>query len=187
MAGELVVGRQRHQEGLAEEVVAFEVLELASRKGGVLKVDGEMEGSRANAVGQLVGGAFVHGDPSARVLRADLRHGRRHQAGERCGERADPQERALVVRDLGELEGGEVEARRDGVGVLEQQGAGACGSQAARAAVEQSGPDLLLECCDLVRDRGLRERELMRRAGERALAGHHAEGQNASGVHRQKL
>jgi hypothetical protein len=114
-----------------------------------------MERSRADAVGQLVGGAFVDGDARVRVLRADLRHSRGHEACQRCRERADPQERALVVGDLGELEGGEAEARGDRVGVLEQQRAGAREPQASRAAVEQSGADLLLERCDLVRDRGL--------------------------------
>ena len=163
LAGEPMVGRKGDEERLAHEVAPLGAFELASRERGVLEVDGEVELSGADALGQLVGAALLDGDPGARMGGADLRDGRRHEARERGREGADAQERALVVGDLGELERGEVEAHGDRVGVLEQQRAGRGELQPARPAIEQPRADLLLEGRHLMRDRGLRERELLAR------------------------
>jgi hypothetical protein len=150
LAGESMVGRKGDEERLAHEVALLGAFELASRECGVLEVDGEMELSGADAFGQFVGGALLHRDPGVRMGGADLRDGRGHQARESGREGADAQERPLVVGDLGELKGGEVEAHGDRVGVLEQERAGRGELQPARPAIQQARADLLLERRDLV-------------------------------------
>ncbi len=87
-----MVGRKGDEERLAHEVAPLGALELAAGEGGVLEVDGEMELSRADPLGQLVGGALLHGDPGVRMGGADLRDGRGHQARERGREGPDTQE-----------------------------------------------------------------------------------------------
>ena len=80
------------------------------------------------------------------------------------------------------LEVGEVEPRGDRVGVREQQLAGRGGERAGAAADEQRGAELALEGADLLRHRGLAERERLGRARERALARDLAEGEQAARI-----
>ncbi|HEX7299226.1 MAG TPA: hypothetical protein VF257_09465 [Solirubrobacteraceae bacterium] len=159
LRGELVLGRERDQERFAHQVAAFDPLVFASREGGVLKGDGEVEVSGSQALGQLVRAAFLDPDPDARATGADVRHGGWHETGEGRREGADAQERPFVVGDLGELECREVEAGGDGVGVFEQQSASAGELEPAGATLEQRRADLALERRHLMRDGGLREGE----------------------------
>jgi hypothetical protein len=82
----------------------------------------------------------------------------------------------------GELLGGEAEPARDGVRVPQKELAGRGETQPARAPVDQADPELPLERQDLLRDGGLGERQLLRRAGERAEPSHLAEGEQAAWV-----
>ena len=90
--------------------------------------------------------------------------------------------------ELAELPGRELEPPGDHVGVLEQQLAGGRERQAARAALEQPRAGLLLERRDLLGDRGLRQRERLGRARERAEPRDLAEREHAARVdHRHSL
>jgi hypothetical protein len=107
----------------------------------------------------------------------------RHEVGQRGRERADAQPPARLARDAAELLAREREALGDGVGVLEQDLAGAREPQPAGLAVDQPDADLALEGGDLVGHRGLRERERARCARERPLVRHRTERQHPPRIH----
>ena len=117
-----------------------------------------MQLAGAHAVGQLVA-ALVDAHLGVGVLLAQAGDGGGDEPGERGREGADAQPDAAAVGGRGDLGVRELEALGDGVGVREQDLALAREPQAARLALEQARPDLALEGTDLVRDRGLRERE----------------------------
>ena len=109
--------------------------------------------------------------PQRRLRGAQLAERHRHEAGgggrergEAHGRDVDAAVRAHVV--LGAARG--VEQR---LGVLEHRGARLGERQAARLALEQLGPELLLEARDVLRDGGLREAQRVGGGGEGAARG----------------
>ena len=107
-----------------------------------------------------------------------LRHDRRDCARER----PDGQLPALLGHQSAELLGSQTQPARDGIRVPQKERAGRSETQPAGAAVDQADPKLPLEREDLVRDRGLGERQLDRRAGERTEPGYLAKGEQAAWV-----
>jgi hypothetical protein len=109
------------------------------------------------------------------------------QPRDRRRNHADFQRVAVGRRQLGDLLVGLREPVGDGVGVGQKQRAGLGGLRPAGAALEQPHAELALERADLLGDRGLRERQLLAGARERALARDLAERQQPPRVHRHGL
>jgi hypothetical protein len=89
---------------------------------------------------------------------------------------------AFLGHQRAELLGGQAQPARDGIRVPEKERARRGETQPAGAAVDQADPELPLQRDDLLRDGGLGERQLLRRAGERTEPGHLAKGEQAAWV-----
>jgi hypothetical protein len=186
-AGQAVVEAHGDHEPLAEEVAPLHLRRLDAGVRGVLEVDRQIEFAAPQRRDQLLRAALVDADVEAGLQLADARDRLGHEAGQRGRERPDPQPRPPPRDGAGKLGGGQLEARGDRVGVAEQDLSLARQPQAARLALEQAGPDLLLERGDLRRDRRLGEREGSGRAGERPLMRDGAEGEHPARIHSFRL
>ena len=167
--------------------MAFEAFVLIGRPGGVLKADGEVELAGAHAGGQIGRGALGNGDERVRILLADALERGRDEAGERAGDRTDAQPGVALAQDLRELGLGEGEALGDCVCVDEQRLPRGGETRTARPALEQLAAELAFELRDLVRHRGLSERQRLGGAREGALVSDLAERQHPTRVHRPNL
>jgi hypothetical protein len=111
-----------------------------------------------------------------------------HDRGQGAREGAQPQGAALGDDERIHLGVGQVEPRRQGVGVREQQVTCRRRHRAGAPADEQRRSQLLLQRAHLLGDRGLAERERRGGARERAAAGDLPEGQQAARIeHRHRL
>ena len=82
---------------------------------------------------------------------------------------------ALLLRDeVGDLDLGERQSVERGAGVLDQQPAGVGQVRAAARARDERSADLRLERGEVLRDRGLGERQRVGGGGQRAVVGDRA-------------
>jgi hypothetical protein len=179
---ETMARRQESAEWLGEEIVAAEARRVATLVRDVLEGEGRVQAAVLHGGFEVDHRAFGDLDLERGVALAQDVDGGGDDGGEGAREGADAQEGALLGDELRELLGGEREPAGDGVGVFEKEPAGGGRCAAAGAALEEAGAELALERGDLLGDRGLAEVQRVRGAGERAVAGDLAEGEQAAWI-----
>ena len=103
LAASAVVGRQRRDHRLLEEVVAARARVLAALDRRVLEAHGEVQLALADARGQVGGAALDDADLELGLGLAQARDRRRHDRRQRARERADAQPARLGADQLAEL------------------------------------------------------------------------------------
>jgi hypothetical protein len=136
----------------------------------------------AHGCDELLERAFGDADLELWLSGPHPHEGVRHDRRDRARERPYGQVPALLADQSSELLGGQAQPSRNGIRVGQKKRARGGETQPAGAAVDQANPKLPLEREDLVRDGGLGERQLLRRAGERPLPGYLAKGEQAAWV-----
>jgi hypothetical protein len=157
--------------------VAAQAGVLAGCGGRVLEQHGHVQAPVGHAHRELLHGALDRLHP----LGHHARDGRGHQGGQCAGEAAHAQ-RPAVVAELAELGVGQRQALGQCVGVLERDRARVGEGQAAGPAVQQPCAELALQGGDLLRYRGLGQRQVTRRRGERSGARDGAEGEQPARI-----
>ena len=99
----------------------------------------------------------------------------RHEPGQRRRVAREPDPPLLVGDEVGDLDLGERQSVERGTGVLDQQPAGVGQLRAATGARDERSADLGLERGEVLRDRGLGERQRVGGGGQRAVVGDRAQ------------
>jgi hypothetical protein len=81
-----------------------------------------------------------------------------------------------------ELVGGQAQAAGDRIRMSQKDAAGGGETEPAAATIDQADPELPLERENLLRHRGLSERQLLRCPGERTEPGYLAKGEKAAWI-----
>ncbi len=160
--------RQRREQRVVEQVDARErgVLDRVGRR---LERERDVGLPRAKHLQRVEGLGGGDGQLDARMALAESGdHGRQERAAG-ARERDDAQVAAAEAGDRLEVALGGLEAGEDGIGVTDERGAGVGEPHAPRTAHDEQGPGLALQGRDLLRDRRLRVRQGLGRAGEGPL------------------
>ena len=181
-AGEPVAGWEHGDHRLLHELVPAQPGVLAPRRRGVLEAQREMQATRPHPGGEVVEPALLDRDAQLRMRAQERDHRRGDDRRQRAREGADAQLAPLARHAVRQLPVREPEPLGDDVGVREQLLARGRDLQLAAPALQQAGAGLPLERGDLLRDRRLRERQRLARAGERPVQRDFAEGQHAARV-----
>jgi hypothetical protein len=177
-----VVRGQQGDHRLLGEVDPPQSVVVAPRRGRVLEAHGGVEPPRLHRLDQLGERALLDRQLQLGLLRAQGRDGGGHDRGQRTGKGAQPQRAALGGDERIHLRVGEVEPRRQGVGVREQQLARGSRHRAGAPAHQQRRAQLLLQGAHLLGDRRLAERKRRGGARERALTGDLPEGEQPAWI-----
>jgi hypothetical protein len=163
----------RH-ERLDHELVAAQPGVLARRRRGVLEAHGDVEASIGHARWQLLHRPLDRRD-AARDEALDRRRDERRERARKGAHSQLP----LLIAQLPQLRIGDRHALRQRVGVLQRERPRIRERQTAGPPVQQARAQLALQSRDLLRHRGLGERQLARGGGERARQRDGTEGQQA--------
>jgi hypothetical protein len=123
--------------------------------------------ARAHGADGLLRLELEHLDAELRMRAAQLAHRRGNERREGAGERCETQA-ARAAAQIGQRGLGARERRECALDVGTQRGAGRGGAQRPLRPVDERGPDLALESCQLLGHRGLRVAQHRRGGRDRA-------------------